>query len=235
MKTEKDLNRIISFCLGILFFLAAVASAQETENGVFSGRVMDVSRNPVAGVEVYVYGHSNIRRPADYISPPSDSTGEFRITLPPGHYWTVARLRKGRERYGPLLQGDKHSGAPLEIDIMPGEQLDEEFVVADLEETSQLTVKFDTSFIKVEGLLQTPDGEPVANGYAYANREEAMKKIPDYVSAWTDSSGRYVLFLPEGTYYFAVARTFPPGPEPVSFQKVLIDSATKNINIVTEK
>ena len=52
--------------------------------------------------------------------------------------------------------------------------------MADLEETSQLTVKFDTSFIKVEGVLLSKKGEAVENAYAFANRQPVAKKIPDY-------------------------------------------------------
>ncbi len=218
----------------LLIFSCGTAAGEE-KNGVFTGLVMDVSQNPVAGVEVYVYDDTNIRRPADYISPPTDKNGEFRITLPPGRYWTVARLRQGGQKFGPLLSGDKHSGSPLEIDIMPDDQVDEEFVVADLEETSQLAVKFDSSFIKVEGILQTKEGEPIENAYAFANRQAAAKKIPDYVGAWTGKSGTFMLYLPEGTYYFGLARTFPPGMEVVPTQKVSIDSDTKSINNIIEK
>ena len=217
----------------LLVFLRGAANAEE--NGTLTGLVMDVAQQPVAGVEVYVYDTTNIRRPADYISAPTDNNGEFRVTLPPGRYWTVARFRQGGQKFGPLLPGDKHSGLPLEVDIMPGEELDEEYIVADLEETSQLTVKFDTTYIKVEGIIVTKDGKPVENGYVFANRQPAAKKIPDFVGPWTDKKGRFTLYLPEGTFYFAPASTFPPGLDVVPEQKVSIDSNTKNINIVSEK
>ncbi|MHB8810270.1 MAG: carboxypeptidase-like regulatory domain-containing protein [Desulfobulbaceae bacterium] len=202
-------------------------------NGVFAGRVVDVVQQPVAGAAVFVYNSSNIRRPADYISPPSDSAGGFQLTLPAGHYWAVARKRQGEEKYGPLLPGDRHSGAPLEVDITAGDTLEEEFVVADLKETSQLAVKLDTSFLHIEGKLLTKEGAPVAGGYAFARRDQKGKGIPDYVSAWTDGSGVYTLFLPPGTYWLGLAQTFPPGPtESVPWQKVTIDNPRKNINIV---
>jgi len=235
-------QRVISLCsllvipgLGLLLLLAGHSSAAAMENAIFSGRVVDVEQEPVAGVEIFVYDTDNTRRPADFISPPTDTSGEFHILLPPGEYFTVARLRHGQQRFGPLLPGDKHSGAPLEIELAAGETIEEEFVVADLEETSLLAVKVDTSFIRVEGILQTAEGEPVANAYAVASSQETLRRIPDYVSAWTDSSGRYVLFLPEGTYFLGGAHTFPPGEEIIGLEKVSIDSSTKNINIVTEK
>ncbi len=212
--------------------VAGAAVAQE--HAVFTGQVRDVSQNPVGGVKIYAYDDENIRRPADYISPPTDPGGAFTITWPPGPYWVVARLRQNDEKYGPLLPGDKHSGSPLKIDLMPGERFDEDFVIADLKETSQLNVKFDTSFIKVEGVLQSKEGEPIGNAYAFANRQAAAKKIPDYVGAWTGDDGKFTLFLPVGTYYFGLARVFPPGLKTVPTQKVSIDSDTKKTYSIIE-
>lgn len=222
-------------CAGVFLLAPGNKPVSGAENGVLSGRVVDVAQNPVPGVEVFVYNRPNIRRPADYISPPTSKNGEFRVTLPPGTYWTVARLRHGEQRFGPLLPGDKHSGFPLEVDIAPGENVEEEFVIADLEETSKLTVKFDTTFVKVEGVLVTAKGLPVENAYAFANRNDAMKKIPDYVSAWTGRSGEYILFLPPGTFYLGSAVVFPPGVQTGKLKKVMVDSNAKNINIVTEE
>ena len=233
-------RRTIIGTLGLLYLatlllvtLYGTAIAAE-KNAVLTGLVMDVSQHPVAGVKIYAYDDSNIRRPADYISPPTDISGSFKITLPPGPYWIVARLRQNDAKYGPLLPGDKHSGSPIKIDLMPGERFDEDFVIADLKETSQLNVKFDTSFIKVEGVLRTKEGEPVENAYAFANRQAAAKKIPDYVGAWTGHDGKFTLFLPEGTYYFGLARVFPPGPKTVPTQKVSIDSETKKTYSIVE-
>ena len=232
---KKCKNCISFLCMVIVFVLAGHALVSGTENGTFSGRVIDVSQNPVARVEVFVYNTANTRRPADYIAAPTNENGEFRVTLPPGTYWTVARLRHSEQRYGPLLPGDKHSGAPLEIEIDPGDNAEEEFVVADLEETSQLVVKVDTSFIKIEGLLLTKKDLPVENAYAIVSRNPMMKKIPDYVSPWSDKSGKYTLFLSPGTYYFGLAKEFPPALKSIKLKKVIVDSKTKNINIVIEE
>jgi len=231
---NKCIHLVILLCLGVFFLSFGKNPVGAAENGILSGRIVDVNHNPVIGVEVFVYNHSNTRRPADFISPPSNENGEYKITLPPGSYWTVARLRLGKERFGPLLPGDKHSGTPLEIDIAPGENVEEEYVVADLEETSQLAVKFDTTFIRVEGVLLDQKGLPVENAYVIANRNPAMKRIPDFISTWTDKSGEYTLFLSPGEYYFGHAVEFPPELKLVNLKKVIVDSDTNNINIVIE-
>jgi hypothetical protein len=201
---------------------------------MLSGRVVDVGRNPVAGASIFVYNTGNIRRPADYISPPTDSAGAFRISLPPGRYWAVARVRKGEEKYGPLLPGDRHSGAPLETEIRVGETVEEEFVVADLRETSQLEVKRDITFHRIEGVLQSKEGKPLPDVYAFARREATGRGVPEFVSAWTDADGGYVLFLPPGTYWLGIASTFPPDQEAIPWRKVVVDNPGKNINIVFE-
>jgi hypothetical protein len=231
---KKHSNLITFLILIVIFVLAGGGSARGQDTGVLAGRVVDVSREPVAGASVFVYNSSNIRRPADYISPATDDAGVFRIALPAGHYWVMARARQGEEKYGPLLPGDRHSGAPLATDIASGETVEEEFIVADLRETSQLVVKLDTSFPRIEGILLTKEGEPLANAYAFARRDAAGRGIPEYVSAWTDDSGRYTLFLPAGTYWLGLAQMFPPGSETVPWQKVVIDKPAKNINIVMQ-
>ena len=231
---NKCIRLIILLCLSVCFLSFGNNPVGAAENGILSGRVVDVNHNPVTGVEIFVYNHSNTRRPADFISPPSNENGGYKITLPPGSYWTVARLRLGKERFGPLLPGDKHSGTPLEIDIAPGENVEEEYVVADLEETSQLAVKFDTTFIRVEGVLLDQKGLPVENVYVIANRNPTMKRIPDFISTWTDKSGGYTLFLSPGEYYFGHAVEFPPELKLVNLKKVIVDSDTNNINIVIE-
>ena len=212
---------------------SSVAFAQE--NGTFSGRILDVAQQPVAGAAVFVYTSANIRRAADYISPATAGDGVFQVTLPAGHYWVVARARKGEQQYGPLLTGDRHSGAPMEIDVKAGQAGQEDFVVADLKETSRLAVKLDTSFLQIEGTLRSKDGKPLANGYAFARRDKAGKGIPEYVSAWSDENGKYTLFLPPGTYWLGLAYQFPPPAEIVPAQKMTIDKPAKNINIVYQE
>lgn len=211
--------------------LVCYGTAGAVENGMLTGVVKDVSGDPTPGVEVYVYDDSNVRRPADFISPPTDGNGEFKITLPPGRYWAVARFRQGGQKYGPLLPGDKHSGSPLVFELMQGERIDEEFVIADLKETSKLTVKFNTEFIRVAGKLKTGNEGLIGDVYTFANRQPAAKKIPDYVGEWLSPDGKFVFFLPPGTYYFGWAHVFPPGSESVPKQKVTVDGETKHIDL----
>jgi hypothetical protein len=220
--------------IGLWLVLTAAGPLAAQESGVLAGRVVDVAQQPVTGAAVFAYNTGNTRRPADYLSAPADDAGAYRLPLPAGHYWIVARFRQGEQKYGPLLPGDKHSGAAQEIDITAGETVEQEFVVADLKETSQLEIKRDTSFLPVEGVLLTKEGKPLENAYAFAQRSATGRGVPDYVSAWTDASGNYKLFLPAGTYWLGMAHKFPPDPGTKGWQKVTIDNPAKNINIVIQ-
>jgi hypothetical protein len=222
-------------CLVALLVLAGPYPAAGGESGILAGIVLDVSRNPVAGASVFVYSSPNTRRAADYISPATDETGAFRITLPAGRYWTVARVRQGTEKYGPLLPGDRHSGAPLETDVRAGETVEEEYIVRDLRETSLLDAKLDAFFLRVEGTLLTGEGEPAANGYAFARREKDGGGIPDYVSTWTDAGGGYTLFLPAGAYWLGSARVFPPDADTVPLLRVVIDAPAEDVDILMQE
>lgn len=221
--------------LAVLFVLAGPVLAACRENGVLVGRILDVSRNPVTGAAVFVYSSPETRRAADYISPATDEAGVFRITLPPGRYWAVARVRLGTEQYGPLLPDDRHSGAPLETDIGAGETVEEEFIVRDLRETSLLEARMDTSFLRIEGMVQTMEGDPVEDVYAFARREREGGGIPDYVSTWTGAGGDYTLYLPAGTYWLGSARTFPPDADSVPRQQVVIKAPTEDVHILMQE
>ena len=201
---------IISFIACFLVQIIGENLTLSLETGLFSGQVVDISKHPVEGAEIYIYTTTNVRRPADYISAPTDNEGRFQISLPPGLYWAVARARQGEAEVGPLMPDDKHSGKPLEIEITTGETLEESFTVMNLKESAQFIQKIDSAYTKIQGRILDKDGQPIKNAYAYAFQNEASTEIPSFLSAWTDDSGTYTLFLPPGTYYLGMATEFPP-------------------------
>jgi len=227
------MNRSL-FVFSFVFSLLAAsisAPAFAIENGVFSGRVLDVSGRPVTGAEIFIYSSHDTRRPPDYLSGLTNPAGEFRLTLPEGDYWAVARIRQGHERFGPLMPGDRHSGYPLEIKIAAGENPRDDFVVADLRETARLMRKMDATYFAVQGVLLGKNGQPLQHAYAYAHRDEVITGVPDFLSTWTDGSGSYVLFLPAGEYSFGLASEFPPGLDSLPHIRVRIDNDTKDFDM----
>jgi len=205
------------------------------DTGIFSGQVVDVSKLPVEGAEIFIYTTTNVRGPADYISPPTDKDGGFRVSLPPGVYWAVARARQGDAKIGPLMPNDRHSGEPLEIEITTGETLQENFTVMNLKESAQFIQKIDAGFAKIQGRILDKDGQPIKNAYAYAFQEGAATEIPAFLSAWTDSSGTYTLFLPPGTYYLGMATEFPPTSNSKRNIKMSIKKDMIGVDIINNK
>jgi hypothetical protein len=70
------------------------STARAAETSVFKGTVSDVDGKAVEGAMIYVYNSPEVRRAAEYISAPTGKDGVFRIVMPPGEYWAVARLKK---------------------------------------------------------------------------------------------------------------------------------------------
>jgi len=203
----------VLFCI----ILLVPGSPFALKNPVFEGHVLDVRGHAVRGAEIYIYNTPDTRRTADLISSWTDAEGRFSISLPAGTYWTVARLRSG-EQYGPLMPAEKHSGEPIEINIENG-HFEQNYIVMDIREAALLVKKTADNYFKVSGKIIDKQGKPVSNLYLFANRGMQMEEIPDYLSAWTDEQGQYMLYLEAGKYYIGYAAVFPP----VLHNKVLME------------
>jgi hypothetical protein len=215
----------------IAVIICVTASAFALEKAVFRGRVFDVDMKPVKGAEIFVYTTPNTRRPADFISARTDIEGRFSMTLPVGKYWVVARLRKG-EKYGPLMIGDKHSGDPVEIELEPDEEFEQDFIVIDIREAARLMKKTREDYFKLKGRIIDHKGKPVKNVYAIADKDQEIQEIPDYISAWTDDEGHYTLYLPAGRYYVGYATEFPPEKTYRLFMELDIKTDKEGFDIV---
>lgn len=199
------------FFRGCFLSLLLFASAAATEDAVvFTGRVTDVEGHPVAGARIFVYGSPEVRRNADYISPSTDGDGRFRMVLPRGKYWSIARLKKSGE-YGPLMPGDKYSGEPEEIELGSGPEAVLDFTVADIRDALQKKAGERERPALIRGRILDEKGTPIAGAYAFATRSATLSGIPEHLSASADDTGGYALYLPRGRYYLGAALRFPPG------------------------
>jgi len=207
------------------------ASAVAAEPTVLQGQVSDVDGRAVEGARVFAYDDADVRRPANFISGTTDAKGSFRMTLVPGKYWLVARLKKGEE-YGPLMPGDKHSGEPMVLDIASGRETSANFTVADLREARKLHARDRERPLKITGRIIDVSGAPVAKAYAVAHGSSTIEGIPDYLSAWVDAEGRYTMFVPPGTYFIGSASVFPPGRNYFLQGKITADSDRAGLDII---
>lgn len=201
------LNRLLGISLAIAAFMVSPASAEPTFT--LRGTITDLAAAPVASAEVYLYRTANTRRPADFISAKTTADGVYRLAVPAASYWGVARIKQG-ERFGPMQLGQRHSGDPVQIVVGDEPVTTVDFTVADLKEMAQKRQKVNSDVTAASGTIVGSDGKPAANACAYARITRLQETLPEYVSAWTGTDGRFILFLPPGTYFWGASREFPP-------------------------
>ncbi|MBI5203474.1 MAG: carboxypeptidase regulatory-like domain-containing protein [Nitrospirae bacterium] len=228
-KTSNQLFIFMTSCFLAVFLFVTAAPAGE--KSILKGRVLDMGEKAVEAARIFVYNSPEIRRPSDFISANTDKDGRFHMFLPPGKYWAVARLKK-TEGYGPLMPGDKHSGEAKEIVIAPGMEFEMDFTVSDLKEASRMKKRIKENYFKINGRIINEKGLPVRMAYVFANRNEKVSGVPDYLSAWTDEDGHYTLYLPKGRYYMGAAVTFPPGQNSLAGRVVFVESDKVGEDIV---
>jgi hypothetical protein len=220
------------FSLVLAFLLSCHGEAMAVETALLKGKVTDFEGKPVEDAVIFIYQNPNTRRQPDFVSPKSDKEGRFRISLPPGRYWAVARVRKGEEM-GPVLSGEKHSGEPAEIGMAGMGDFEKDFVVADIREVARMSARTRQEVVRITGRIVESSGRPVKMAYALANRNDSFAGMPDYLSGWTDDTGYYTLYLPRGKYYVGSSTTYPPDKNShISYREMTIVGDTSDADII---
>jgi hypothetical protein len=177
-----------------------------------SGRVvLKGEEKPLDGAYVNIYPDtiSNLLGPSQFISSPTDQDGRYRLEVPPGTYYVVARKRMSGQATGPLAPGDFYSEHQRIVTAVIAGKM----AVVDLEVVPMKAPMFfkkevveretDTG---VRGVLVDGSGKPVAGGFAMAYSDPQMKRLPDYASTLSDAEGRFTLYLPGGGTFFLAGR-----------------------------
>jgi len=200
----------IFFLAAIIFVFGQLPYLYAGQASFLEGRILDISEEPVKNAEVYIFDSPDVKRPADFISNRTVEDGYYRVQLPSGNYWAVAIFRQGGVRFGPLGPNDKHSGDPVVFEIAAGGSRSMDFMVMNLREAARQHQKRSEELIKVTGRIINKSGVPVQMAYAMAHKMQQFGKLPDYISAWTDEQGGYILYLPPGRYFLGASVGFPP-------------------------
>ena len=165
---------------------------------------------PLEQAYLYVYKDpgKNFKGPGYYIQPVQ--SGDFRLNLPPGEYYLLARKRLRGGQFGPIEIGDYfnyYHGNPVHIE--PG-QLRE----VRIETVTRLSMLEEDVAVpmSVRGQVLDAKGQPLAGLYVFAYIEAEMTGTPDYFSAPTGAAGQFELDLPEGGPYYLLARQAFGGP-----------------------
>jgi hypothetical protein len=219
--------RLILFCcLPLLLLPACTASLPSSTDDVreitqtidgqgktgISGQLRqkkDASPLAEAYVNVYPDLMSNLLGPSLYLSAPTDPEGNYRIELPPGNYYVVARKRMSGMANGPIATGDFYSGHQrtrarvtsgkwTRVDLEMVQMKAPMFFKKDLISTQTET--------GVRGRLIDPQGNPVPGGFAIAYTDNNLQRLPDYASTLSNQNGEFTLYLPQGGSYYLAAR-----------------------------
>lgn len=166
---------------------------------------------PLAGAFVNVYPDtiSNLLGPSQFISSPTDEQGHYRIEVPAGVYYVVARKRLSGQPTGPLEPGDFYSEHQrIMVRVEAGK-----LAVVDLPVAVMKAPMFFKSRVVdretttgILGTLVDQTGKPVMGGFAMAYADPEMKRLPDFASTLSDEQGRFTIYLPDGGTYFLAAR-----------------------------
>lgn len=166
---------------------------------------------PLERAYLYVYQDADkgFKGPGYLIQPVEKGT--FRLNLPPGQYWLLARKRLRGGQFGPIETGDYFNYYPGNpVTITAGEV--REVRIETITRLSMLEDDPNAPFVGVRGRIVDAASKPVARLHVFAYRQAEMTGTPEFFSAPTGVDGRFDLALPEGGPFYLLARQEFGGP-----------------------
>ena len=232
---KRNFVLFLIFTMGLLAFDSGPCLAKKGLAMVKAG-VVDVEGKPVKGAYIFFYDSADTRRAVDLVSPVTDKNGYCQKEVPPGRYWVLARLKSNASfDMGPLMIEDKFSGDPLQVEVVPDQELRLDFIVMDLLDTIRTKSKIREDLNKVTGRVVNEKGEPIADVFAYANRHQSPLSVPDYFSAWTKLDGSFTIYLPKGKYNLGAAAVLSPGQRYKAVNEIVVDANLSSLELVIDK
>lgn len=201
--------------LGVLAFAgcrpplkAPPAAPSGAATGV-AGVVRTAHGEPAAAAWVYAYRSpkGQLRGPADFAAE-TDAEGRYFLDLVAGHYWLVARLRKGGGDTGPPRPGDTWAIYPDNpARVQAGRLLQIDFRLQGsgrpLLGRNAALARSDTGF---SGTVVGADGRPVAGIIVMAYPGTDFHRMPDFTALPSGEDGRFTLHLPASGRFCLAAR-----------------------------
>jgi len=167
--------------------------------------------DPLEKVYLYVYKDTSrgFKGPGYFVQPVAK--GDFRLRLPPGDYYLLARKRAKGGQFGPIEIGDYFNyyyGNPVRIEKNRIRDVNLELITRMplLEEGEAVP------FRGLRGVVKAGDGKPAAGLHVFASGRPEMTGNPDYFSAPTGPDGKFELKLPGNGPYYLLARESFGGP-----------------------
>ncbi len=225
--SEKLLKKLAFAALSLtltLIFSTDVSAADKKKvkkSGIKGTIIMKDTGEPVEKVYVYAYVGKIETRAAqfgiigitDWVSHGSAEDGSYKLDLPPGEYYVLARKRANGLNYGPLFNGDwyDHKLVKQAIRVRKGKYRKCDFALGQLHEPmffQGLTAAEKVTDTGIKGQLLDENGNHVPGTFVIAFIDDDMQRVPDFASTLTDDEGHYTLYLPKGGRYWLGARFY---------------------------
>lgn len=164
---------------------------------------------PVTGAVVMVYTDlsSQLKGLGLGMSAPTGPDGRFELSLSPGRYYLVARVRGNGMLAGPLRAGDGFGYLPDNpVTVRDGGVAAVHIPVIKVPEKVDRYASSLFGNTTIRGRIVDSAGEPVAGLRALLYEDSMMLNRPLYVSQPTAEDGAFVLSFPAGGTYYLAAR-----------------------------
>lgn len=202
-------------------FAQPAPASRSDASGIITGKILVKSGGPLAGGSVFFYEaltgtppfKDQVRR-LHTLRVDIDADGKFRAELPPGKYYMKAVKRLFTEKAGALQDGDyvyysvDSNGEAKEYVVKSGEILD----IGTISDAVPYKKSEDVIKTAIEGVITDREGKPVEGVTVFALTDYTIITKPLYFSTKTGTDGKYVLRVPEGTYYLRARNKLKGGP-----------------------
>lgn len=184
--------------IGLLFLFSCTG---ETGTGL-SGKLLFEDR-PISNASVEIYLKSDKDRSTlPFMTTSTDEQGAYRVDLPAGRYFIIAKQRQTLEDGRVRMLMAECPANPIELTA--GQRKIPAFSLREMGRDGALVALPETG---VRGRLVL-DGLPVAGGTVYVYTEDASGLMgPSYGEAvQSDTDGRFQIDLPAGRFFFAARK-----------------------------
>ena len=185
------------------------APAETTAGSGIKGSIT-FQGTPLERAYLYIYKDAadGFKGPGYFIQPVEKGT--FRLRLPPGEYWILARKRAKGGSFGPIETGDYfnfYHGNPVRIVAGQTREIKLEMITRlSMLETDPLPLR------GIKGIVLGPGKKPAEKIHIFAYRDAGMTGAPDFFSTPTGPDGRFELPLSGDGPFYLLARENFGGP-----------------------
>jgi hypothetical protein len=164
--------------------------------------------------KVYLFAYkdvsNNFKGPAEYVFP--SAKGKFKLRLPEGEFYLLARKRKKGGLYGPMEKDDifnYYYDNPVKVEKGILKAVDIECITRlDLLEAPM----GDSALRGITVHVKEEQGKPLKGVYLLVYTNAEMTGRPDYISERSDEEGKIFLELNTPGRYYTIIRSTLGGP-----------------------